>query len=116
MFTLIHLIVILMTNRSRLTSVIFTFSILPIFVFSQFLSVLLVDSIQKYRSELAINTLNQKKAAQGHYPETIPKSLGIQYVKLKDDDEFILSYSKGFMVTQKFDSSTNHWKTYGWND
>jgi len=92
------------------------FSIVPVFIISQFISAFVVDKIQRLRSERVIKEIKQINKDSGEFPEQYEISIGITYKKLDKGDRFKISYSRGFMVTEKYYSDINKWKSYGWND
>ena len=114
--TVIYLIVSLFYNKQNGRKALFIFSIIPIFILSQLVSEFTVDKIQRVRSEIIIKEIQKIKTETGNYPEQYDILLGIEYRKLDNKNTFEISYSRGFMVTEKFDSEKNNWNSYGWND
>jgi hypothetical protein len=41
---------------------------------------------------------------------------GIEYFRMKDKEHFVIKYSRGVMVNEKYDSEIKNWRSYGWND
>ena len=114
--TLIYLIVSLINENIDNGKALFIFSILPIFIISQIVSGFTVDNIQRVRSNLIISELEQIKSEKGILPEKYDMIAGIEYVRTKDNEHFVIKYSHGFMVTGKYESENKNWKSYGWND
>lgn len=102
------------TIRTKRTMLVF--SIIPIFIISQFISAFTVDKIQKLRSEYVIKEIKQINKDTGEFPEQYAIRLGITYKTLDGGERFKISYSRGFMVTEKYYSDMDKWKSYGWND
>ena len=114
--TLIYLIVGLLNKKLNNRKAIFVFSILPIFIISQLVSGFVVDKIQRLRSSRIISEIEQIKTETGTFPEKYDATAGIEYIRMKNKDSFVIKYSRGFMVTEKYDSENNNWRSYGWND
>ena len=114
--TLIYLIVSLFNKNINKRKAIFVFSILPVFILSQYLSGITVDKIQKYRSIQLIEELNIYKNKNGNLPQHIYIPIGIEYLKMKDQRNFEITYTKGFMATEKYNSQNNIWKSIGFRD
>ena len=95
---------------------IFSFSIIPIFILSQFFSGFLVNKIQKIRCNEIISEIQTEKKETEIFPENYKTSLGIKYKKLQNEKGFELSFGSGFMVTEVYNSEYGLWKSYGWND
>lgn len=92
------------------------FLVIPVFILSQILSAFTVDKIQRLRSEKIIKVIEEKIKDNEEIPKNYDTKLGIKYVKSLKDNKFIISYSRGFMVTEKYDSELKTWKSFGWND
>lgn len=114
--TLIYLIISLLNKNLNTQKSLFVFSILPIFVSSQLLSSFTVDKIQRIRSNRIITEIEKLKSETGNLPENYALNAGIEYIKINGEENFIIKYSRGFMVTEKYESKYNHWRSYGWND
>lgn len=114
--TLIYLIISLINENIHTGKALFIFSILPIFIISQIVSGFTVDKIQRVRSNRIISELKQIKSENGILPEKYDLIAGIEYIKMKDNEHFVIKYSRGFMVTEKYESKNKNWKSYGWND
>lgn len=114
--TLAYLINSFLSPRMDTRKAAFAFAFVPVFVLSQLFSGFAVDKIQRYRSQAILDEIAEVKKQMGAYPETHPISLGITYSKLTNDRGFQLNYSRGFMVTEIFDSELNKWESRGWND
>ncbi|MCH5719925.1 hypothetical protein [Niabella hibiscisoli] len=56
------------------------------------------------------------KTETGKVPENLATSFGIKYTKLAHTQDFTVSYSRGFTVTEKYESHLQNWRSYGWND
>lgn len=116
LITLILLILDLFDKDKNKFDALFSFSIIPIFIFAQFFSGLLVDKIQKIRCNKIISDIQTKKRETEIFPESYKNYLGIHYKKLQNERGFELSYERGFMVTEVYSSENGLWKSYGWND
>jgi len=114
--TLIYLIVSLLNKKLNNRKEIFIFSILPIFIISQLISGFTVEKIQRLRSNHIISEIEKIKTETGIFPEKYDLVMGIEYIRMKNKDSFVIKYSRGFMVTEKYDSKNKNWKSYGWND
>ncbi|WP_073153730.1 hypothetical protein [Mesonia phycicola] len=114
--TLIYLIVSLLNKNMDSRKALFVFSLLPIFILAQILSGFTVDKVQRFRSENIISEVENLKTETGVYPEKINAPLGIEYIRMRDKKSYVVFYSRGFMVKEKYQSEYNHWKSYGWND
>ncbi|XMO86646.1 hypothetical protein AAFN75_17815 [Algibacter sp. AS12] len=114
--TLIYLIISLINENISTSKALFIFSILPIFIISQIVSGFTVDNIQRVRSNRIISELEQIKSEKGILPEKYDVIAGIEYIRMKDNEHFVIKYSRGFMVTEKYESENKNWKSYGWND
>lgn len=114
--TLMLLITSLFSKSFNFLTSLFVFSILPIFIFSQLASGFTVDKIQRFRSSQIIKEIENIQAEKGLLPIKYEIRLGIKYVKAKEVEKFDLNYSRGFLVTERYDSGTKKWKSYGWND
>ena len=49
-------------------------------------------------------------------PENIETPTGIKYHKIKGEETFVISFSRGFLITEKYYSDDDKWGSYGWND
>ena len=114
--SLIWLIVSFLNKNLNSQKALFIFSILPIFLFSQILSGFTVDKIQKFRSIRIISEIERLKFENGILPNKFELIAGIHYTKTKNKEHFRIEYSRGFMITKKYDSENKNWKSYGWND
>lgn len=114
--SLIYLVVSHLKKQTDRRKALFNFLLLPTFIIAQVLGGFSVDQIQRWRSDQIISDLNQIKLKTGKMPEKYEPSLGIKYTKLNDEKHFKLEYSRGFMVTEKYNSENGNWKSYGWND
>lgn len=114
--TLIYLITSLLNKTQNRRKAIFIFSILPIFVFSQLLSSYTVDKIQRFRSEKLIEEVEEHTAKTVELPNNIKAPHGIEYEIMNDRKSFLITYSRGFMVIEKYQSKYKQWRSYGWND
>jgi hypothetical protein len=71
--------------------------------------------LQRYKAELLIKEIESVTAAGG-LPNNYDTSFGIEFQKLDNQDNFKISYSRGFMVREVYESSVKSWKSYDWND
>ena len=116
LLTLIYLIISLLNKNLNTQNSLFLFSILPIFIISQLTSCFIVDKIQRLRSNYIITEIEKLKSETGILPEKYDLIAGIEYIKMKDIEHFVIKYSSGFMVTEKYNSENKNWRSYGWND
>ena len=114
--TLIYLLVSLANKKMDSRKALYVFSILPIFIISQLVSGFVVDKIQRFRSTQIIAEIEQLKTEKGKVPEQYELIAGLEYLKLKDDENYVIKYSRGFMVTEKYYSENGKWRSFGWND
>ena len=108
------LTIIAIIQKRDLRSALFILLIVPFFVITQILSGYVVNKIQRFRSENMIAEIERLKMDRGFYPENYNAKFGIEYSK--DSNDYKLEYSRGFLVTEKFNSRDRTWKSYGWND
>ena len=66
----------------------FVFSILPIFIISQLVSGFTVDKIQRFRSKQVIAEIEYLKSENGNVPDEYELNAGLEYTKLKNDENF----------------------------
>ncbi len=116
LLSLVVITVAFIEKKSDKQKMVFFCSLLPLFVGSQLLSVFVVNKIQRKRSEAVISILQKSKVETGKVPESIPTSLGIKYIRLTNGQDFEIFYSRGFLITEKYHSHNNRWRSYGWND
>ena len=102
--TLFYIVITLFDKTANRKNAIFIFSFLPIFLLSQFLGVFTVDKIQKSRALHLITEIKGIRERNGLYPEAYNTSLGITYVRIIQSDGFELEYSRGFFVTERYNS------------
>jgi len=114
--TLLYLVITLFNKNLNSRKALFIFSILPVFVVAQILSGFTIDKVQRFRSNRIIGDIEQIKNRTGKFPESYNPSLGIKYQKNSDQDSYQISYSRGFMVLEKYRSDEGKWESYGWND
>ena len=110
--SLIYLIVSLFIEKLDTRKSLYFFLIIPVFALSQLFSGFSVDKIQRYRSTKIINELE----TWGKIPDNFDLKFGLEYRKSEAETKYTISYTRGFMVTKKYDSKTKEWKSYGWND
>lgn len=116
LITLIYLTFSFLNEYLSFRNGLFIFSIIPLFLLSQITSVIFVDRIQRIRSNRIISEIENIKIKTGFYPENHYLTTGIKYYKVEGEESFVIEYSRGFMVTEKYRSKNNHWRSYGWND
>ncbi len=114
--SLIYLAVCLFKKDVGSKKGLFLFSIVPIFLICQIISGLFVDKIQLLRSNQIIAEIEMIKDDTGIYPEKYDVKFGITYHKIKKTENYEVEYSRGFMVTEKYQSEFDHWRSFGWND
>jgi hypothetical protein len=113
--SLIYLIVSLFNRTMRAENSLYIACLVPAFIVSQFISTYAVDKIQRYKAELLIEEI-ESVTTTGGLPTNYDTSFGIKFQKLDNHDNFKISYSRGFMVREVYDSNMKSWKSYGWND
>lgn len=74
----------------------------------------MVKNVQKIRSEKIILKLEKIKDQSGKIPENFKTTLGITYVK--ENGNYIIKYSSGFLIHEKYSSQNKKWERFGWND
>lgn len=114
--TFFYLVFTLLIKRSEIILALKLFLILPVFILSQIILPLLFSQVQKQRCNYHIQHIEGIKTKTGNYPNDYNIYFGVDYVKLKGEDSYFLSYGRGFMVTEKYSSKNNRWVAYGWND
>ena len=90
--------------------------LIPFFILAQITSTFLIDKLQKFRSESLIEELHLIQKQKKKLPENIETPTGIKYHKIKGEETFIISFSRGFLITEKYYSDEDKWRSYGWND
>jgi predicted small secreted protein len=106
----------LVWDRTKLKRSIYFILAVPIFIAAQFISTRTVDKVQRRRSEFIIKEIESITAQIGQIPDRYPLTYGIKFSKLEDKSEFKLVYSRGFMITENYDSKDKTWRSQGWND
>ena len=114
--SLIYLIASFVNDELNSKKALFVFLILPLFIISQLISGFVVDKIQRFRSNQIIAEIEQLKSETGTLPEKYNLIAGLEYVKMNNNENFVIRYSRGFMVTEKYYSEKKSWSSYGWND
>lgn len=114
--TLIYLIASFTNAEINSRKAFFAFSILPIFIISQLISGFVVNKIQRFRSNQVITEIEIHKSETGTLPDNYELIGGLEYNKMKDNQNFIIKYSRGFMTTEEYNSRNSNWRSYGWND
>lgn len=99
--------------NSRLT--LFITCIVPIFFGTQIISTYTVDKIRRHKAELLIEEIESVATTDG-LPTSYETSFGIEFQKLDGLGNYRIRYSRGFMVTEVYDSNLKSWKGYDWND
>lgn len=112
----IYWIVSLFNQKLNSKKAFYFFLIVPLFVLTQLFSAFSVDRIQLMRSKRIIKAVEEKIKVDGKIPDTFDTRFGIEYRKSERDKKYEIRYSRGFMVTERYDSNTEKWKSYGWND
>ncbi len=114
--TLISLIINILNKNVITQKYLLLFSILPIFTISQLTSCFIVDKIQRLRSNYIIAAIEKQKSETGIIPEKYDQIAGIEYIKIKDSEQYLIKYTRGFMVTEEYDSGNKSRISNGWND
>ncbi|MGC3946421.1 MAG: hypothetical protein QM762_18185 [Chryseolinea sp.] len=78
----------------------------PIFVASQFVTVYTVHKVQRFRSERMAEEMEETKIIPVN-----KETFGIRIVRGRQDNTFVISYSRGFMVTEVYSSNSGTWKS-----
>jgi hypothetical protein len=113
--SLIYLIVSLFNRTMRAENSLYVAWLVPAFIVSQFISTYAVEKFKRYNAELLIKEI-ESVTTTGGLPTNYDTSFGIKFQKLDNHDNFKISYSRGFMVREVYDSNVKSWKSYGWND
>ncbi|MCD1118956.1 hypothetical protein [Chryseobacterium turcicum] len=87
--------------------------LLPLFLFTQIISMFIVDKVQRFRSEQIIFTLKNNSKI---HPKEMPTTYGIKYNKFTYSNNFNIEYKRGFFVREIYNSESKTWKSYGWRD
>ena len=111
----VFLIIVVIDKREGKRKLI-AFCFVPVFVLTQFLSTYTVDLVQGVSSEYLIDKIESVLKVAGTFPSSVNSSFGIQIEKSRLSTEFTVTYSRGFLVREVYDSRTKSWKSYGWND
>ncbi|WP_088656332.1 hypothetical protein [Geofilum rhodophaeum] len=112
----IYWIVSLFNHKLNSKQSFYFFLIIPIFILTQLFSAFSVDRVQLIRSIKIIKAVEEKIKVEGKIPDTFDTKFGIEYKKSERDNKYEIRYSRGFMVTERYDSDTKKWRSYGWND
>lgn len=112
---LAFVITLVKRNENRRQALFFLLT-LPTFILAQILSIVLVDNLQKLRAKQAIVKIEKLKQLHGKYPDDFELSLGIEYFKRKNGEEYKLEYNIGFLISEVYRSETDNWSKRGWND
>lgn len=91
------------------------FLIIPIFIVSQIVSILIVREIQLFRINENAKELNEIKSQTNDYPFQFEKGFGLNYKRFSEN-EFELSFDGGFLVREIYNSKTKETERFGWND
>jgi len=113
--TSVFLVINLIDKREDKSKV-FAWCFVPVFVLAQFLSTYAVDMVQGFRAEYLINEIERGLQETDEFPSTVKSSWGIEIKKSNNPNAFTVTYSRGFLVREVYDSKTKSWKSYGWND
>jgi hypothetical protein len=106
----------LIWDRGRLKKSILFISAVPLFIGTQFFSTWTVDNVQRLRCEYVIKEIENIISRTGEVPDDYRVRYGIKFSRVDTNNEFRLSYSRGFMVTEIYHSNDKVWKSQGWND
>jgi len=104
-------------NKSIIVSSVRFLLPLVIFVSSQILSCFFVEKYQKFQCNKLIVKLEKYKQINNIYPESLNNDMtlkGINYRSLENGYE--LSFGRGFLVSEVYNSTQKIWESYGWND
>lgn len=91
------------------------FLIIPIFILSQILSMLVVREVQLIRINQSVKELNEIKSQTNDYPYIFEKGIGLNYKRISKD-EFEVYFKGGFLVREVYNSKTKETVRFGWND
>ena len=116
LFILVTIIGLVVPFVDYFTIIEMFFLLIPLFAFAQILSGFSADKIQLYRSNRIIADIEEIYKTTNEYPERYEINFGIAYDLLDNGNRYKISYSRGFMVTEKYYSDIKKWKSYGWND
>lgn len=114
--TFTYLLLALANKNLNTQKAFFVFLILPVFIGAQFLSVYVVNKIQRFRSEQIIAEVEKMKSKAGKFPNEYILTGGIKYTKWKNSLNYTIEYSRGFMINERYSSENKKWESYGWND
>ena len=89
---------------------------LPVFIIAQIVSVYVVNESQRFRSNNIIEELEMQKKQTGSYPLQSEYIFGIEYFLIDEGKNFVIKYSRGFLVTEKYYSEQKKWRSCSWND
>jgi ABC-type transport system involved in multi-copper enzyme maturation permease subunit len=85
--------------------------LMPTFIASQILAGYIVDKVQRFRSEQII-----KEIEATHSLPLNQETFGVKIVSAGQSNAFQISYSRGFMTREVYNSSSKTWNSKGWND
>jgi hypothetical protein len=105
-----------LVKRSSAPRALLITSLIPIFFGSQVLSVVVVYFVQRTRSEALIKDLENALKEGRPVPEDHQTPMGIRLENEKNSNTYKIAYSRGFMVTEIYESASKTWRSHGWND
>ncbi|MCL6293719.1 hypothetical protein [Jejuia spongiicola] len=111
----IYLVISLLKKSFNNKKAFFVFSIIPIFILSQIISVFTVDKIQKLRSERIISEIEKTKSQTGYFPEEFDISMGIEYNLIEEGESYTLEHSRGFFEIERYYSDSKNWQSFGFD-
>jgi hypothetical protein len=94
----------------------FAFAVIPVFILTQLVTVVIVNQVQRFRSESLITQIEHIEKQTGEFPAHYSTILGIQYVKMENQNNFSIEYERGFMVREAYYHDNKTWTSKGWND
>jgi hypothetical protein len=111
MASLAYLIGRLIFKRQKDGNALFLACLTPTFIASQIFAGYTVDKVQRFRSDRII-----KEIEMTHIPPSNQETFGIRIVSGGKSNAFQISYSRGFMTREVYNSSSKYWNSLGWND
>jgi hypothetical protein len=107
--SLIYLIASLFIMTMNSKNAFYIACLVPVFVVSQFISTYIVDKIQRSKAELLIKEIEAAITTTRGLANSYDTSFGIGFQKLDDQNNFKISYSRGFMAIEVYYSSIKSW-------
>lgn len=112
----LYLLMSFFTKEVSIKTALYFFCLIPLFISSQIGSTFIVDKVQRVRSESLLTEIENIRNKTGIFPDHYPTYVGITYIKEKDQYNYRIEYSRGFLVREVYEHDDKTWISYGWRD